>query len=141
MDLSDALVLVSCVKSKLSRTAPARELYCSAWFAKVRRLIESQNAHWFILSALHGLVKPDRNIAPYEETLNKFGVADRRKWAAHVYEALEPELGAYPRVVFFAGLRYREFLIGPVLSTGRQVDVPMEGLAQGEQLSWLGNHQ
>lgn len=141
VDLRDALVLVSCVKGKLSRAAPARELYCSDWFTKVRSLIESQNAHWFILSAMHGLVKPDREIAPYELTLNKMGVARRRAWAIQVYEALQPELRAYKRVVFFAGLRYREFLVGPILGAGRQVDIPMEGLAQGEQLSWLGDQE
>lgn len=141
VDLRDALVLVSCVKSKLSRPAPARALYCSDWFTKVRRLVESQDARWFVLSALHGLVAPDQEIAPYELTLNKMGVAQRRTWAADVYKALVPELHGYGRVVFFAGLRYREFLAGPIINTGRQVDVPMEGLAQGEQLSWLGARQ
>jgi hypothetical protein len=36
LDLAAALVLVSCVKSKRARSAPARSLYTSAWFCKAR---------------------------------------------------------------------------------------------------------
>lgn len=140
-DLRDALVLVSCVKSKLPHAAPARLLYCSDLFTKMRQLVEAQNASWFILSALHGLVPPDREIAPYELTLNTMGVADRRAWAARVLEALEPELQQHERVVFFAGQRYREFLVGPIRRAGVRVDVPMEGMAFGEQLAWLSARQ
>lgn len=141
IDLSGAIVLVSCVKSKLSRPAPARVLYCSDWFTKVRHIVETQNARWFVLSALHGLVPADREIAPYELTLNAIDVAGRRAWAAGVYRELEPELKAYNRVVLFAGLKYREFLVEPLQRSGHQVEVPMEGLAIGEQLSWLSAHQ
>ncbi len=38
VDLTDALVLVSCVSQKLSRPAPAQLLYRSEWFLKVRKL-------------------------------------------------------------------------------------------------------
>lgn len=141
VDLRDALVLVSCVKSKLPHPAPARLLYCSDLFTKVRRLVEAQNARWFVLSALHGLVPSDQEIAPYEHTLNTMGVEDRRAWAAKVYKALEPQQEGYRRVVFFAGQRYREFLIEPIQRAGLQVEVPMEGLALGEQLAWLSARQ
>lgn len=73
-----SLVLVSCVKNKLSNPAAARDLYTSDWFRKVRTLIEAQGASWFILSALHGLVHPDTVIEPYELTLNTMRVAERR---------------------------------------------------------------
>lgn len=141
IDLSGAVVLVSCVKSKLPQAAPARLLYCSDWFTKVRRFVETQDARWFVLSALYGLVPADREIAPYEHTLNTMDIASRRAWAADVYRALVPELKEYKRVVFFAGLKYREFLVGPLQSGGWQVTVPMEGLAIGEQLAWLSARQ
>lgn len=137
VDLADALVLVSCVKSKQARAAPARELYTSAWFTKVRALVEAQNANWFILSALHGLVAPDQEIAPYEKTLKTMGVAERRAWAEKVLEQLEPHLKGRRRVVFFAGEPYREFLVAPLQARGIAVEVPMEGLSIGRQLAWL----
>ncbi|RVH60116.1 hypothetical protein CN213_06045 [Sinorhizobium meliloti] len=141
MDLTNAVVLVSCVKSKLAYAAPARMLYNSDWFTKARSVIEAQDAHWFVLSALYGLVPADREIAPYERTLNTMGVADRRAWAAGVIRQLAPELKECKRVVFFAGLKYREFLVGPLQNGGWQVEVPMEGLAIGEQLAWLSARQ
>jgi hypothetical protein len=40
LDLADAIVLISCVKSKLPHPPPARSLYTSTWFRKVRDLVE-----------------------------------------------------------------------------------------------------
>jgi hypothetical protein len=137
IDLGDALVLVSCVKSKLPHVAPARMLYCSDWFTKVREIVDAQGARWFVLSALYGLVPADKEIAPYDHTLNTVGVAARRVWADGVYRALLPELKGHKRIVFFAGLKYREFLVEPLQKAGFQIEVPMEGLVRGDQLSWL----
>jgi hypothetical protein len=137
LDLKDALVLVSCVSQKLSEPAPARLLYRSQWFIKVRTLVETQKADWLILSALYGVVAPDTNIAPYEKTLNSAGVAERRAWAVNVRRQLAPSLLGRQRVVIFAGQRYREFLVPALLSDGYEVDVPMANLRIGEQLAWL----
>ncbi len=140
LDLDDALVLVACFKSKRARSAPARSLYTSAWFCKVRDLVEASGARWFILSTLYGLVRPDAEIAPYDHTLNTLGVADRRAWANKVLEKLLPKIADVKRVVMFAGNRYREFLVEPLERQGIEVEVPMEHLMQGEQLRWLSEH-
>lgn len=140
LDLHDATVLVSCVKTKLPYAAPTRDLYCSTWFKKARSLVEAQRAPWFILSALHGLVDPDEAIAPYELTLKELSIAERRIWAGEVLRQLAPKLGGRPRIVFLAGEAYRAFLVKPLQDAGCQVEVPMEGLAQGEQLAWLASH-
>jgi hypothetical protein len=141
IDLRGSLVLVSCVKSKLAHPAPARVLYTSAWFTKVRDLLRDSGARWFILSALYGLVDPDDEIQPYDYTLNRLGVAERRAWASNVINALKEQLGEERRIVLFAGLRYREFLIGPLTDLGLMVEAPMEGLRQGEQLAWLRDEE
>jgi hypothetical protein len=137
IDLSNALVLVSCVKSKLPHAAPARVLYTSAWFQKTRDIVEERNARWFILSALYGLVSPDAAIAPYNRTLNTLSVRERRVWAEQVLEKLLPEIVDRKRVVMFAGSRYREFLEEPLRQRGLSVEVPMANLRRGEQLAWL----
>lgn len=137
VDLDHALVFVGCVKSKRPYPAPARELYISSWFHKARDLVEAHNAHWFVLSALYGLVRPDEVISPYDHTLKRLGVADRRAWSEMVLRQIGPLLGQTPRVVFFAGQRYREFLVEPLLERGLDVEIPMEGLTRGEQLAWL----
>ena len=141
LDLSDAIVLVSCVKSKLPHSAPARELYTSAWFQKARRIIEASGSRWFVLSSLYGLVAPNTQIAPYDFTLNTLGVAERRAWATKVLGNLLPETAGQQRVVMFAGVRYREFLIEPLQRHGISVIVPMAHLRRGEQLAWLCEHE
>jgi hypothetical protein len=141
LDLDGALVLISCVKSKLAHPAPARGLYTSAWFRGVRDIVETRGARWLLLSSLYGLVAPDAVIAPYDYTLNSLGVAERQVWANKVLEKLLPEAAGFHRIVMFAGVRYREFLIGPLQRRGIVVDIPMENLTRGEQLAWLTQHR
>jgi hypothetical protein len=136
-DFAGALVLVSCVSQKVLEPAPARLLYRSDWFVKVRSLVEKQSADWFILSALYGVVAPDDRIAPYEKTLNGAHIAERRAWSENAYRQLTPYLTNRRRIVMFAGQRYREFLMPALRRAGHEVDVPMANLRIGEQLAWL----
>jgi hypothetical protein len=140
-DLAGALVLISCVKGKRLHPAPARDLYTSPLFTLTRDLVARQGAKWRILSALYGLVDPNAVIEPYDQTLNRLGVEARRAWAAKVMAELRPLAEQTGRVTFFAGFRYREFLIEPLLRLGISVDTPLEHLRQGEQLAWLSAHQ
>lgn len=140
LDLDGALVLISCVKSKLAHSATARMLYTSVWFRGVRDIVEASGGRWFLLSSFYELVAPDTVIAPYDYTLNSLGVAERQAWAQKVLERLLPEVIGFRRIVMFAGARYREFLIGPLEQRGMVVDIPMEHLRRGEQLAWLTQH-
>ena len=139
VDPSSTLVLVSCVKSKKVQAAKAKDLYISCLFEGYRRVATSTGARWLILSAKYGLVEPEMVIQPYEYSLNRLGVAERRKWAKDVLDDLLPIARSYKKVVFLAGARYREFLIQPLKQAGLEVEIPMEGLRQGEQLAWLGH--
>jgi hypothetical protein len=141
LDLTGRVALVSCVKSKLPHPAPARELYTSAWFQKLRGIVETSGARWFVLSSRYGLVAPDAEVAPYDYTLNSLGVSERRRWAADVLKVLIPLVMDEKRIVMFAGDRYREFLVAPLERHGIEVDVPMAHLRRGEQLSWLSHFQ
>ena len=85
-------------------------------------------------------MSPERIISPYEKTLNTMPISDRRKWAEMVnsqIEAVAPQLAV---AVFLAGQRYRESLVDHLRKRNIVVQIPMEGLRIGEQLSWLGNH-
>lgn len=134
---ADAVILVSCVKSKLPHKAPARDLYTSTLFQGARRYAEQSGLRWYVLSSMYGLVDPSAPIAPYDYTLNTLPIAERQVWAQKTFDELmlrEPNL---KRVVFIAGHRYREYLVPPLLRRGVKVDIPMEHLRQGEQLAWL----
>jgi hypothetical protein len=132
--------LVSCVSQKQEQASPARDLYTSNWFRKARQYAEASGCPWFILSAQHGLVAPDQIVAPYERTLKRMAVANRRTWARRVAEQLAAVAPKMAQTVFLAGERYREFLAEHLTASGVAVSVPMAGLRIGEQLSWLGRH-
>jgi hypothetical protein len=136
---ASTIFLFSCVSVKRTGPAPAKDLYISEWFRRARALVESTGCGWFILSARFGLVSPEDIIAPYEQTLNRMRVDDRRAWADSVRQQLGKALPAGTHCVVLAGHRYREFLMQD-LREQYSVEVPMAGLRIGEQLRWLGGH-
>lgn len=133
--------LVGCVKSKLDNPAPARDLYKSPLFVGRRRYVERSCNHWFVLSAKHGLVKPDTVLEPYDQTLKQATRAERRQWSEAVLRALTRELGSFNSTVFeiHAGNEYRAFgLEDGIRKLGGQVNVPTQGLYLGQQLAFYG---
>ena len=73
--------------------------------------------------------------------MNDLGVQERRNWALHVLETLLPEATSYRRIVIFAGIHYREFLVKPLMDRGLSVEIPLAHLTRGEQLGWLARHR
>ena len=138
--MSTTIALVACVSKKNKTPMPARNLYISDWFKKASSYADLISDQWFILSAKYGLLNPDVVINPYDETLNKMPVNQRRAWSKKVLDDLIPQLNIGAQVVFLAGMKYREFLTAPLHKRGFYVEVPMEGLRIGEQLSWLSKH-
>jgi len=132
--------LVACVKTKEDKPCKARDLYKSDLFIKAKAYAEGNSGRWYILSAKYGLVDPDTVIEPYENTLNAMSSAQRAQWSDRVFEQLQPMLSAGDIVTFLAGKSYRDGLIPKLESLGVTVDIPMESLGIGEQLSWLKKH-
>jgi hypothetical protein len=133
--------LVGCASAKLSRPAPARELYTSQLFRKASAYAEATCERWFILSAKHGLVAPDQVLEPYNV---KLGTAHRdpardpgpiHAWADRVNGQLREALTDVqdPLLVTLAGEQYRTILWRSPWPS----EVPMKGLGIGQQLGWL----
>ena len=131
------LCLVSCVSMKRAYPAQAKDLYVSPLFRKARACVEALGCPWYILSAKYGLVDPNETIESYEKTLKTMRAGERREWARGVLEAFAPILPGVKSVTFLAGKAYREHLEPELRSRGITVNVPMEGMRIGEQLSWL----
>jgi hypothetical protein len=131
------VALVSCVKAKRSTASPARHLYTSQLFRALRSHAEATADRWYILSAEHGLVRPDQVLAPYERTLNRMPKHERVAWADAVWADLLKVLPADAEVVFLAGARYREGLENRLREHGFAVSVPLKGLGIGKQLQRL----
>lgn len=128
--------LVGCASAKLSRPAPARELYTSSLFRKASEYAERECDRWFILSAKHGLVDPDQVLEPYDV---KLGVNHRdsppiHDWAKRVCAQIAEVAGPADTFVILAGEQYRTITYHEFPWRHR---VPMQGLGIGEQLAWL----
>ena len=129
--------LVSCVKKKLGRAAPARDLYDSDWFHKARAYVETQNGRWFILSAKHHLVRPADWLRPYNRTLLRMRAPQRLAWGMHVVAQLRRHCKRGTHVTILAGVRYREHLAPGLHSMGCIVEAPLARLASGKQKQWF----
>lgn len=135
--MSTRVALVSCVKSKQASAAPAGDLYTSQLFRSLRAYAEATADSWYILSAEHGLLRPDQVISPYERTLNNMRKNDRLAWAVRVQQQLLGVLPSGAEVIILAGERYREDLVPFLRRRGFPVSIPLEGLSFGRQLQRL----
>ena len=132
------LVLLGCVKSKLSYAAPARELYTSSLFRKGRAHAEATGAAWFILSAEHGLVAPTTVLDPYELRLSATPREYRRVWGARVVDQLVEAVGLLEgkQIEVHAGSAYSDAIRAGVEARGAHVIEPLRGLSMGRRLAW-----
>lgn len=133
--------LVGCASQKLERPALAKELYVSQLFKKASAYADRTCDCWYILSAKHGLVRPDQVIEPYDVRLVSGAKAAPSidAWASMVREQLAAELAAElagienVTLIALAGEQYRTAL----RHSRWPCEVPMKGLGIGQQLAWL----
>jgi hypothetical protein len=132
-----AIALVACSKRKRDHPAPARDLYTGPLFRAARSYVESAGLRWYILSARHGLVYPDRNLYPYDLCLADLDHAERERWGYRVAAGLQSEglipLAAHSWLIL-AGKAYRAHLLPELLGLA---DVPLAGLGYGRQVATL----
>ena len=129
------IVLISCVSKKLDRKSTAENIYTSSFFLKKLTYAKSlKPSGIFILSAKHGLLKLTDEIEPYDKTLNKMRVNERKDWSKVVVNQLKSVADLKKdQFTFLTGNKYREYLLTEL----DQVKIPMQGLKIGEQLQWL----
>jgi len=129
------IVLIACASKKLEEKAKARDIYSSTLFKLNLKYAKSLNPERiFVISAKHGLIDLEQEIEPYDETLNKMKIEDRRLWAEKVLEQLKKNLDIEKdEIIFLAGKKYREFLIPYI----KNYKVPLMGLGIGKQLKFL----
>jgi len=129
------IALISCVSKKLPRRAKARDLYTSTLFKLSYQYAKSLNPDKiFILSAKYGLLNPEQEIEPYNETLNLKSTKEIKQWAQKVLTDLKKKTDiSNDKFIFLAGNNYRKFLT-PYM---KNYEVPLKGLPIGKQLSKL----
>ena len=130
-------VLISCVSSKLDHRASAKELYLSPLFKYNLKYAYTLNPDKiFVLSAKYGLVDLERELEPYNETLNTMKSGQIKSWAERVVNALRKEVNLNnDEIIFLAGDKYRKYLIPHI----KHYKIPLQGLGIGRQLQFLKN--
>ncbi len=129
------IVLISCVSQKLPHRAKAKDLYVSMLFKlNLKYAISLSPNEIYVLSAKHGLLELEREIEPYEQTLNTMRTAEIKEWANAVLQQLRSVASLEEaEFIFLAGDKYRKYLLPHI----KNVVVPLEGLRIGEQLHHL----
>lgn len=141
LNSGQTICLVACTSRKGLYPAPAEFLYRSPLFAGARQFATRRADAWFVLSAEHGLLAPNKEIAPYDKALNNLSESERRRWANTVCRALLEEAPAVSRVIFLAGLPYRRHLETLLHQRGIATANPMSSLGIGKQVAWLQHLQ
>ena len=129
------IVLVGCVGGKLKRKAKAKNLYNSPLFKyrlQYAKMLKPDKI--FILSAEYGLLDLEKEIRPYNKSLNEMPAKKVREWAHNVTNQLKRVADLdKDEIIFLAGERYRKYLI-PHISHHKN---PLQGLGIGRQLRFF----
>ena len=111
------IVLISCSSKKVSlkkgQKIKAINLYDSALFKKAweyAQLLKPDRV--YILSAKHGLVKPDDLLATYNKSLNNASAEERKNWSAGILQSLKKEGIDLNKdnIIILAGENYWKYL-------------------------------
>ena len=135
--MAKKIVLISCVSKKLPHKARAENLYASPLFRLNLKFAKHLTpAQIFILSAKYGLIDLNKEVDPYDKTLNEMKSLEIKQWANNVLK----QLGHITNLendefIFLAGNNYRKYLIPYI----KNYKVPMKGLGIGKQLQYLKN--
>jgi hypothetical protein len=138
--------LVGCGKSKREGVHAARDLYVGKLFRDAFALSRQEHDETYVLSALHGLVKPDDRLESYDYSLCALRPSEQHRWGHGVVAYLKT---LFPdalelRFVLFAGAGY----VRPILTAAREkhlaqwsFDDPMAGMGLFQRFRWLNRHQ
>jgi hypothetical protein len=137
--MNRSIALIACCSQKSDEPALAKDLYQSPLFKKSRQYAENNADQYFIMSALLGIVEPDKLIAPYECSMYDRNARGRRIWAHWIASQLRGVIHDGDFLIILAGRMYRDELIKILKRRypNLDIDIPLEGLCIGQQLQTL----
>lgn len=143
--------LIGCGASKKKGVHKAKDLYTSNYFQLKREYAEKVCDTWYILSAKHGLISPEKEIEAYDRSLSDMGSHPTYEWALTVAQDLHTrtdELGrdeyeGVHRLVWLAGEDYVQPVEQLVMDDEVDPFVPRSQMpfrktsGIGKQMAWL----
>ena len=147
------ICLISCVSQKTNYKNPCKDLYISPLFKKTWAYVSQiERPHGvYILSALHGLIRYDTVIEPYDKTLLDMSKEECLEWAEKVKKQLTETFVKDGRALedyhfsIFAGSKYYENLLDffpdkelvfGTLPIGKRLGALTTSLRTGKKLVW-----
>ena len=147
------ICLISCVSQKTNYKNPCKDLYISPLFKKTWAYVNQiERPHGvYILSALHGLIRYDTVIEPYDKTLLDMSKEECLEWAEKVKKQLTETFVKDGRTLedyqflIFAGSKYYENLLDffpdkelvfGTLPIGKRLGALTTSLRTGKKLVW-----
>lgn|SRR5487761_39543 len=134
------IVLVACARKKRYGKHRAKDLYDSALFKKSVAFAKSNGDRWFILSAKHHLLDPEKFVKNYNLSLKMLSREQQRNWAKNVIRSLMRYSKPSDKIIFLTGALYQRDLTPELRKVGYNVQVPLEGKTIGKRLQWLGRN-
>ena len=147
------ICLISCVSQKTNYKNPCKDLYISPLFKKTWAYVSQiERPHGvYILSALHGLIRYDTVIEPYDKTLLDMSKEECLEWAEKVKKQLTETFVKDGRTLedyhfsIFAGSKYYENLLDffpdkelvfGTLPIGKRLGALTTSLRIGKKIIW-----
>lgn len=139
------ILLIGCGETKQPGPVAASQLYTGsltrARIEYAEREAKPGRANWYILSARHGLVRPDRQLVAYNATISDLCEPERSSWALGVARQLLEELPDATRLCevhceLHAGADYAEQLFDVLLAAGLSPSWPVKGMTIHKLMSF-----
>ena len=147
------IALISCVSQKTASKNKVKDLYISPLFKKTwdYNLKVDRPDGVFILSALHGLIKYDAFIEPYDKTLLDMTKEEGIEWAEKVKSQIKETFLTNGRTLddynfkIYAGSKYYENLLDffpnkelvfGKLPIGKRLGALTSALKSGKKIVW-----
>lgn len=147
------IALISCVSMKSPFECKAKDLYISPLFKKTwdYNVKVDRPVGVYILSALHGLIKYDEVIKPYDKTLLDMSKDEALEWAEKVKTQIKETFETNDRTLedyhfmIYAGSKYYENLLDffpnkelvfGKLPIGKRLGALSSALKSGKKIVW-----
>ena len=147
------IALISCVSQKAAFPSKCKDLYISPLFKKTweYNVKVDRPEGVFILSALHGLIKYDKVIEPYDKTLLDMSKEEALEWAEKVKKQIIETFETNGRKLedynfkIYAGSKYYENLLDffpnkelvfGKLPIGKRLGALTSALKSGKKINW-----
>jgi len=130
------IILVSCGKRKSDVICQAQEMYNSERFMLTKKLITQLEYDWFIVSAKHGLLHPEKTIEPYDVYLGSFSKEEREKWLQSIVDILK-KYDHETMLVICADNEYSMILSKGLNKLKPSCVYPFPGMTYEEQIDYL----